>query len=97
MNDQLETLISNLSSYRNTLDRAFTPGINTPEEARSYFLNVLISVSRLYLDYVLLVKASPTFKTTRSNKCNSNTGKQELGREMRQREKFRMQLEAWTS
>jgi hypothetical protein len=51
---KIEGLISNLKAYRSAMDRLFSLPLARPSDCRKYFLNLLICVTRLYLDVLVL-------------------------------------------
>src|ERR1700719_3606556 len=95
MYSQLEGLIPDLAKYRESLDRIFSDSIREPEDCRRYFFDLLISVSQLYLDYLLLMKESPFFATVQSDTAIQARPKVDFQREAILRQQFRKQLESW--
>jgi len=52
----LKRLRDDLTAYRSAVDRIFSARLSKPRNCRDYFFKLLVSVSRLYLDYLLLVR-----------------------------------------
>jgi hypothetical protein len=95
MYSQLEGLIPDLANYRESLDRIFSDSIREPEDCRRYFFDLLISVSQLYLDYLLLTKESPFFVTVQAETAIQSRPKVDIQREAILRRQLRNQLESW--
>jgi len=52
----LERLGSDLTAYRLAMDRIFSKSLSRPSDCREYFFDLLVCVTRIYLDYLLLGK-----------------------------------------
>jgi hypothetical protein len=99
MYSQVEKLPSDLASYRKTIDQIFSATFTSPRDWQRYFFEVLICVSQLYLDYLVVMKESPTFETISSEAFRLDIVRADISRETTFREKFRAQLESsphWT-
>jgi len=86
--NELQALIHDLKAYRAVMDRIFSRSLARPRDCRKYFLNLLICVTRLYLDYLTLSKELS--RTAVPRKTNSSrqrdSGGFDAGRFMRSRE-----------
>jgi hypothetical protein len=96
MKTPLTKLKSNLAAYRKTVDTIFSEPPSNSDDLREYFREVLIAVSRLYLDYLFLTKKSSTFETVSSRMSRRGLPKTDIHREQAFRQRFRDRLETCT-
>src|SRR2546429_541311 len=91
MSNQLEQLLQNLSNYREAVDAIFATS-PTPGELRSRIFDVLVYTSRLYLDYLLIVKQ---LKDTEMAPSQYKYIPVNIQREAAHRQQLRAHLELW--
>jgi|SRR5579872_6078009 len=93
----LETLSADLRAYRKAMDRVFSKPPSKPRDCRKYFFELLVSVSRLYLDYLLLV--TELSKVHARKGTTSNLIRTDVAREGLLRRRFKKRLKSlrcWT-
>jgi hypothetical protein len=56
LHNQIKTLESDLSTFRGALDRLLSINIAAPKHFQGCFLELAICASRLYLDYLLVIR-----------------------------------------
>jgi hypothetical protein len=64
--EQLDELVPNLVRFRETTDRIFSKPPKNPAELRRYFFDMLVCTSQLYLDYLFVLKDSPSYEANRT-------------------------------
>jgi hypothetical protein len=63
----LEKLQSDLTSYREVMDRIFSAALSNSKDWQQYFFDLLICASQLHLDYLLVMKQVPELEATSRN------------------------------
>jgi hypothetical protein len=94
MFEQLQNLILHLVHYRKTLDRIFSKPAKTSSSLRQYFFDLLVCTSQLYLDYLLLLKDSPSYETKKTKFPRQKLPVADIHSEKDLRERFRRALES---
>ncbi len=91
---ELEKLSSDLVSYRKIVDRIFSADSLDLRQWQRYFFDVLISVSQLYLDYLLVMKEVPALEAVSSKRPRFDIVSTDIHRERILRKRLREQLES---
>jgi len=95
MTASLHNLVASTTAYRATVDRLFSEPMSDPEAARKYFFELLISVTQLYLAYLLVARdrdeidSASAAGTHRTERIRSD-----IQREMSLRKRLEERLEA---
>src|SRR5215471_6966626 len=95
MNNQLEKLQLDLVSYREAVDKIFSPALTKPTDWQQCFREILICASQLYLDYLLVMKNLPAMEAI-SSKGSADLIRVDTFREKTLREKLQKELESST-
>jgi hypothetical protein len=83
-----------LAQYRDSLDAILASNISEPKEWRVALLNILVYVSRLYLDYSLFQKDIPRLWHLASKRAKRNVPRCDIQREQLLRSRIEEQLES---
>ena len=95
MNNQLEKLQLDLVSYREAVDNVFSSALATPADWQQCSSEILICASRLYLDYLLVMKNLPAMEVV-SSKGDGGLVRVDALREKALRDNLRQRLESST-
>jgi hypothetical protein len=94
MLDQLEKLQIDLSGFREAVDRIFSPTLITPESWQACFQEILISASKLYLDYLLVMKNLSAMEIASSKSSSTGHLRVDTLRERNLRERLKHELQS---
>ncbi len=93
MSNQLERLQSDSVSYREAVDKIFSEAPLDLRAWQSYFFEVLICASQLYLDYLLVTRELPALEAV-SKASTYDRVETDIRRESTLRKKLREKLES---
>lgn len=91
---QFDKLTLDLAGYRATVNRAFSRKLSRPRDCRRYFLEILLSTSQLYLDYVLVLANLTKLERISSAQFRAKPVDADIKRETLLRERFRQRIES---
>jgi hypothetical protein len=96
MESVLEYLRLDLAAYRSSVDRIMAEHLADPRHFRECFLDILVSMSRLYLDYQLFRKQLPELWETakKARKRVPRVVESDIRRQREHRARFREKLES---
>lgn len=97
MFDQLEELQLDLVSYRAAVDRIIFSTPTVPRDWRQSMLEILVCASRLYLDYLLVMRNLPALEAVSSKGRSADLVRADALRERDLREKLKDKLESSSS
>ena len=94
MSSELEKLQLHASSYREAVDRIFSPALKEPADWQESLRKILICASQLYLDYLLITEDLPAMEAVSSGKNSSIHLSVNIFREKKLREELQQRLES---
>jgi len=94
MNNQLEKLQLDLVSYREAVDKIFSPALTKPTDGQQCFREILICASQLYLDYLLVMKNLPAMEAVSSKGVSGRVRGVDTFRQNTLRERLKKRLES---
>ncbi len=91
---QFEKLALDLATYRATMERIFSWKLSRPRDCRKYFLELLLSASQLYLDYLWVLNTMPKLEKVARAIPGTELLESDIRREALLRQRFRERLES---
>ncbi len=85
-------LSDHLRGYRASADVVFGRKITSEDEARQYFFTLLLSATRVYLDFLLVLKALPALYASPDRKNKTEFVRSDVSREMAYRKRYTASL-----
>jgi hypothetical protein len=94
MYGHFDKLTLDLASYRTIMDRAFSRTLSRPRDCRKYFLELLVSTSQLYLDYVAMLANLSKLEKLSSTAFRAEPIESNINRDNLLRQRFRKRVES---